>query len=120
MVSSAGFGGLMASIVAACAATALGVPLPPANFSRTAGEFWLFLCIDAVCVSLQLVFVNVALRYITGTEVALVLLLQSALSPVAVFFGLGEAPTVWTMVGGAMLLATLMAHEAIGLRARRT
>ena len=70
-------------------------------------------------VAMQLVFVNLALRYVTGTEVALVLLLQSALAPVAVFLGTGIAPTEWTVIGGAMLILTLLTHELISLKARR-
>ena len=53
----------------------------------------------------------------TGTEVALVLLLQVPLSPLLVYLGVGEAPTVWVIIGGGLLLLVLLSHEVLGMMA---
>jgi hypothetical protein len=60
---------------------------------------------------------NVAPRYITGAEVSLITLLETVLGPVIVFFWFGEVPGVFTLLGGGLLLATLTAHELVGLNA---
>ena len=42
------------------------------------------------------------------------------LGPVWVFLGVGEAPSIWTLLGGPLLLAILAAHEvAAHVAARR-
>ena len=60
---------------------------------------------------------NLALRELSGTEVALVLLLQVPLGPLAVFVGIGVAPGPYTVAGGALLLGVLALHEVAGMRA---
>ena len=47
----------------------------------------------------------------TGPEVGIVMLLQLLLSPLWVWLAFGEAPPTWTIVGGLLLLVTLMGHE---------
>ena len=43
-------------------------------------------------------------QYISSAEVALVLLLETILSPVWTFVGVGETPTPWTIAGGGLLM----------------
>lgn len=50
-------------------------------------------------------------KYISSAEVALVLLLETILSPVWTFVGVGETPTPWTIAGGGLLIAVLALHE---------
>ena len=38
------------------------------------------------------------------------------LAPLWVFLRFGDLPSEWTVAGGIMLLATLVAHECVGLR----
>ena len=41
-------------------------------------------------------------------------------SPIWVFIGFGEVPTLWTFVGGSVLLLTLAMHEVVmGFRSRQ-
>lgn len=54
--------------------------------------------------------VLLAAKYVTGAEVGLVNLLESVLGPLWVFIGIGEVPTVWTFIGGSLLLVTLASH----------
>mmetsp|Transcript_31374 Transcript_31374/g.82252 ORF Transcript_31374/g.82252 Transcript_31374/m.82252 type:complete len:114 (+) Transcript_31374:65-406(+) len=62
---------------------------------------------------------TVAMKYILPPESALIGLLELALGPVWVYFGVGEVPSVWTMVAGVVLLITLGCHEYLGLRQSR-
>ena len=58
-----------------------------------------------------LLLLVLAPKYISSAEVALVLLLETILSPVWTFVGVGETPTPWTIAGGGLLIAVLTLHE---------
>ena len=50
-------------------------------------------------------------RYISAAEVALFLLLETALAPIWVWLAVGEKVTMPTIFGGTIILATLLAHS---------
>ena len=77
---------------------------------RTGGFFALALC-DALSVASFYTAMLVAPRYITGGEVALIMLLEDVLGPLWVFARFGEVPSPWVLAGGALLLGTLAWHE---------
>jgi hypothetical protein len=52
-------------------------------------------------------------RYISGSDVALVMLLEDVLGPFWVYLRFGDVPSAWTFAGGALLLATLATHECV-------
>ena len=53
-------------------------------------------------------------RYASSAEVGLVHPLEAVLGPVWVYLGIGEAPSRWTIIGGALLIGTLVGHEVWG------
>lgn len=59
-------------------------------------------------------------RYIPAPEVGLLLLLESVLGPVWVWLALGEAPGRYTLIGGALVLATLAGNAAWALKRNRS
>ena len=40
--------------------------------------------------------------------------LEAILGPLWVYAGVGEAPSKWTLLGGAILISSLVAHEVAG------
>ena len=126
MNAASGLGALLAAALAVSMASVQHVPLlgghdtfetPAANAEPALkATFYGLAALDALALASAMVLQNLALRSISGTEVALVLLLQVALGPLYVYLGLGEAPTPWTMVGGSILLIVLVAHELASLR----
>jgi hypothetical protein len=80
---------------------------------RTAGFMSLAVC-DALAVALFYTSMLLAPQYITGGEVALVMLLEVVLGPLWVHVRFGDVPSVWTVAGGAVLVATLAVHECVG------
>ena len=48
---------------------------------------------------------------LSGSECALIGLLENILAPLWVFARFGDVPSAWTVAGGALLLATLIGHE---------
>ena len=49
--------------------------------------------------------------YIPAPEVSLYTLIETVLGPVWVFLGGYEAPTIYAVIGGALLLAALAVHR---------
>lgn len=76
-------------------------------------------CANALCVSICYSAMVLAPRYINSTETGLILELELVLGPIWVFAALGEVPSKFTLIGGALLLAVLTGHELAGWRADR-
>jgi drug/metabolite transporter (DMT)-like permease len=59
-------------------------------------------------------------RYLSAPEVGMFYMLETVLAPIWVWLIFAEAPTPMTMLGGLILLLTLMAHSLWQVRARRS
>ena len=72
-------------------------------------------------VSLPLAFglIFQAPRYISAPEVGLLMLLETALGPLWVWWALGEAPSPRVATAGVLIVTTLAAHSAVALRRAR-
>ncbi len=63
----------------------------------------------------------IASRHLLAAEVTLVMLLEFALGPIWVWLFIGEVPTSWTLVGGALVIAAVIVRTVIELKdSRRT
>jgi len=62
---------------------------------------------------------TVATRYIMASEVALFSLTESILGPVWVWIGVGEQPSLLTLMGSAIVLICVGAYCFNGIRAER-
>jgi hypothetical protein len=54
---------------------------------------------------------HLAPKYITAAEFGILMLVETVLGPLWVYLALGDEPSQWTLMGGALLLATLLVHE---------
>ena len=126
----------LATALSSLAAAVVAVEMPCYDINVTssaAKTFWactppvwrepafIFLaCCDALAVALFYTSMIVAPRYITGSEVALVSLFDVILEPLWVFVRFGDAPSLWTLAGGAVLLTALAVHECAGSGKQRS
>ena len=62
---------------------------------------------------------TVASRYIMASEVALFSLTESILGPVWVWIGVGEQPSLLTLLGSAVVLVSVVAYCVNGIRVER-
>ena len=78
----------------------------------------LLLCLFLGVVQYAGGFVLLALgaRYLPATEVALLALAEIVLAPIWVWIGVGEVPTLLTLVGGGIVLSAVIAQAAMGMR----
>ena len=74
---------------------------------------------NACCTTSAYLAMVFAPQYVTSAEVGLVLLLEAVFAPVWVFLAFGDVPSMWTFIGGGLLLATLAGHELAGAHAAR-
>jgi len=61
---------------------------------------------------------TVATRHLPAAQVGLIALLETTLGPLWVWLVFAERPGDATLLGGAIILAALVANEAVGLRRR--
>lgn len=54
-----------------------------------------------------------AIRYLAAAEITLFMLLEFALGPIWVWWFVNEVPTTWTLVGGALVIASVAARALI-------
>ena len=66
---------------------------------------------DAVLIVIDVFAIAYAPKHVSGSECALIGLLENILAPLWVFARFGDVPSAWTVAGGALLLATLIGHE---------
>lgn len=73
------------------------------------------------CVQFGIGFIcfTIATRYIMASEVALFALSESILSPVWVWIGVGEEPSLLTLFGSAIVLVSVTAYCIVGIRQER-
>lgn len=101
-------------VFAGIAGLIVGTPTGP----NEAQVFWLLLMGFAV-VTPATALMTLGPRYISAPEVSLLLLLESVLGPLWVWLVIDEAPSLWSVIGGAVVLVTLVVHGLLGARAAR-
>lgn len=82
--------------------------LPPVSVSVADGLVLGYL--GAIQIGLAYVLMVRAIRHLGALEASLLLLLEPALSPLWAFWAHGEAPSVWSWLGGAVLMGATAIH----------
>ncbi|MDM8556313.1 DMT family transporter [Desulfococcaceae bacterium HSG7] len=80
-------------------------------------DFTLLLILGCVILPLSFALMTIGPRYLPAPEVGLILLLETVLGPVWVWFGLGEIPDSTTVIGGIAVVSALTIHLLLGYRA---
>jgi len=78
--------------------------------------WWRLALLGAVQLGLPYVFYAIAIKHVTALEATLIPLLEPVLNPLWVMLALGERPGPWAMVGGALVLMTVLARGALMMR----
>ena len=69
-----------------------------------------------LCVAIPFVLVTIAPRYIPAEEVNLFFLLETILGPIWVWMVIKEQPSIETIIGGIVILATIGVHSYLKLK----
>ena len=109
LVPAAMFGKLLVAIIALYFAD---------NLSLVDGDLTIVPIMCVMCVALPFVLVTIAPRYITAAEVNLFFLLETIFGPLWVWFVIKEQPSIETIIGGSIIIATIAIHSALSLKKR--
>ena len=69
-----------------------------------------------LCVAIPFVLVTIAPRFIPAAEVNLFFLLETIIGPIWVWLIIKEQPSVETLYGGAIIIATIAVHSFVKLK----
>jgi drug/metabolite transporter (DMT)-like permease len=107
MVPAMGLGLLTAAVLAA----------PFAAFPAVAPLQWLWIALGGlVVVPFGLMLLTLGPRYLAAPEVAMLMLLETVVGPFWVWLVLAEEPGIRSLIGGAIIIATLGLHALVRLR----
>jgi drug/metabolite transporter (DMT)-like permease len=85
------------------------------------GDLWPLLLLGLVVVPAATLMLSFGPQFMPGSHVTLIMLLEILLGPLWVWMMFRETPSVLTVLGGALVLATIVAHSwASTRRASRT
>lgn len=103
----------LGSLMAAGLAAALGAGLPLAS------DIGLLVVQGGLLIPAAVGLLALAPRYLPAAEVSLISRLEMVFAPLLVLAVVGEAPSPSTVITGAVILAGLTIHQALGLRGER-
>ena len=69
-----------------------------------------------LCVAIPFVLVTIAPRFIPAAEVNLFFLLETIIGPIWVWLIINEQPSIETLQGGAVIIATIAIHSFLKLK----
>ncbi len=111
MVPSLGISGLMIAVIV----------LPFAAPLQVSAESFSILTLNALIIlPLSFGLITIGPRYISAAEVSLIMLLETFIGPVWAWLFIHEAPETETLIGGALVLTTLMVHALYNARTNKT
>lgn len=84
------------------------------------GDMGLLFVMGAIIAPLSFALISTAPRYIPSTEVSLIMLLETALAPILVWWIVGEDPGPRAVLGGTIVVSALVISNLIGLRRARS
>lgn len=107
---------MIAGVISIVVAAPLAAP-----FTATASDLATLAVMGAIQLGAGCLLATAASRHLTATELGLLGLLEPILGPIWVWALMGEHPGTATLVGGAIVLAAVVANEAFGAwRSRST
>lgn len=89
------------------------------GFLAPVADIGLCLTYGALSIGISLIIYTVGSRLVSAAELTLLSLTEVVLGPVWVWLVYAEAPSLLTLLGGAVLLISLVGRAATGIRRRR-
>lgn len=117
MVPSVAFAGLVSAAMALAVLLSRGQG-PEVLAVFTAGQWGWILLNSLFILPFSFALLAIGPRYLPPPEVGLILLLETVLGPMWVWWALAERPSDATLIGGALVVATLVLHACWQLRPR--
>jgi drug/metabolite transporter (DMT)-like permease len=82
-------------------------PLALPGFRPTLAQAGILVYLGVFQIGIAYLLFNAGMKHLTATAAVVTGTLEAVLNPVWVFLGLGERPSPWALLGGALILGTL-------------
>ncbi len=89
------------------------------GFSISQQDFVIAMLMGCIQLGIGFLCFTIAARFILASEVALFALTESILGPTWVWIGVGEQPSLLTMLGSGIVLFSVGAYSIVGIRRER-
>ena len=99
------------------AAAALAFPFARGNLALDGRGLLLVVFLGVVQMGISYVLFVKGLKTVPATEASLIGMLEPMFNPLWAFIGLGERPTPWALLGGAIVLVAVAGRTVLGARA---
>ena len=77
------------------------------GFSLTPAQAGILLYLGVFQIGIAYLLFNAGMRHLSATAAVVTGTLEAVLNPIWVFFGIGERPSAWALLGGLMILGTI-------------
>ena len=94
---------------------AVGLPFVKGHF-LTAPQLGAIATLGVVQLALPYIFYSIAIRRVTALESILIPMIEPVLNPLWVALARGEVPGPWSLLGGALVLGSVIAREVLRRR----
>lgn len=78
------------------------------NMALSVTEALILLYMGAVQIGISYIIFNEGIKYVSATESMIIATLEAIFNPIWVFIGIGEAPSVYSIAGGAVIFGAIL------------
>lgn len=78
------------------------------NFTLNTTESLILLYMGAVQIGISYIIFNEGIKYVSATESMIIATLEAMFNPIWVFIGIGEAPSVYSIIGGVIIFGAII------------
>ncbi len=78
------------------------------NFSLTTVEASILIYMGAIQIGVAYVVFNEGIKYVSATESMIIATLEALFNPIWVFIGIGETPSVYSIIGGLIIFGAII------------
>ncbi len=84
------------------------------NLGLCLTEALILLYMGAVQIGISYIIFNEGIKYVSATESMIIATLEAVFNPIWVFIGIGEAPSVYSIIGGSIIFAAIIWRNVSG------
>lgn len=84
------------------------------NLGLNLTEALILLYMGAVQIGISYIIFNEGIKYVSATESMIIATLEAVFNPIWVFIGIGEAPSVYSIIGGSIIFGAIIWRNVSG------
>jgi drug/metabolite transporter (DMT)-like permease len=78
------------------------------DFALTINESLILIYMGAIQIGISYMIFNEGIKYVSATESMIIATLEAIFNPIWVFIGIGEVPSVYSILGGAVIFGAIL------------